>query len=102
MTARIDTESAAAICACQLQLTGGFGHLLGVEQQVPIGAHCAGPLGGVRVPDGGVIVQRKGQVVVDQVLARHLPRTHTSRASGLTVSLYHLSILDEIWTVIPF
>ncbi len=54
------------------QPTCALAHLVAVEQQVSIAAHSPGPLGGVVLPDGCVVVQAEGQVVVDQILTRHL------------------------------
>ena len=66
-----------------LQRTGGLGHLLRVEQQVAVGAHRARPLVGLPRPDRGVVVQREGQVVVDQVLAGHLNAPPTSHKANI-------------------
>lgn len=59
-------QTRQAFCTCL------FGHLLGIEQEVAVGAHGSGPLALVRGPDGCVVVQGKGQMVVYQVLSRHL------------------------------
>ena len=52
--------------------TSGFGHLLSIQHEVTVAAHAFGPLVRSVLPDGGVVVQGKAQVVVDQVLARGL------------------------------
>ena len=36
---------------------------------MPVAAHALGPLGWVPLPDGCVVIQRKAEVVVDQILA---------------------------------
>lgn len=58
--------------------TSGLGHLLPIEKQVAIASHALGPLLWGILPDGGVVVQGKAEVVVDQVLARGL---HLQRGS---------------------
>ena len=54
----------------RLEVAGGLGHLLAVEQEVPVGAEALGPLALVLVPDGGVVVDGEREVVLDEVLAR--------------------------------
>ena len=49
--------------------TSGFGHFLSIQQEMAVTAHALGPLVGLSLPNGCVIVQGKAQMVVDQVLA---------------------------------
>ncbi len=49
--------------------TSGFGHLLSIQQEMAVTAHALGPLVGLSLPNGCVVVQGKAEMVVDQVLA---------------------------------
>ena len=51
--------------------TRGLGHLLGIEQQVAVGAEGARLAVGAAAPHGDVVVQAEREVVLDQVLAGH-------------------------------
>ena len=55
--------------------TSGLGHLLSIEKQVTVATHAFGPPMRRILPNCGVVIQRKAQVVVDQVLARCLQAT---------------------------
>ena len=55
----------------RLEVARGLGHLLAVEEQVPVGAKAARPLALVPLPNRGVIVYGKREVVLDEVLAGH-------------------------------
>ena len=51
------------------QCTCGLRHLFAIQQEVSIAAHAFGPLLRAALPDGGVVVQRKAEMVVNQILA---------------------------------
>lgn len=62
--------------------TSGLGHLVSIEHQVTIAAHTPGPFLWSLLPNGGVVVQSKAQVVVDEVLTRGLYLQKSSQYNG--------------------
>lgn len=71
--------------------TSGFGHLLSIEEQVAIASHALRPLLRSILPDGGVVVQGKAEVVVDQVLARGL------HLQGSSPGIKNRANIRDIW-----
>mmetsp|Transcript_19928 Transcript_19928/g.48505 ORF Transcript_19928/g.48505 Transcript_19928/m.48505 type:complete len:856 (+) Transcript_19928:906-3473(+) len=90
----------------------GFGHLLRVDHHVAVGEEAAGPELGLPLPDGRVVEQAHGQMVLDQVLPRasqiqRVPKLellpHQLQVLRLDVALRHIlrQAEDEVPHLVP-